>query len=230
MLSVLVANLKGGCGKTTIATHLAAACARAGHLTVLADADRQRSSLKWLERRPDHLPRILPVDWTREISRLSRAPDRLIIDAPAAMRREQIEELVGMAHVVVLPVLPSVFDEGSTERFLIRLEELKAIRKNQKPVAVVANRLRPRTRAAVRLDQFLQRLGHRVHARVRDSQFYCETAARGLSLFDVKGPREAEFRKDWEPLLFYLGAETALESAPVPAIANIQGEAAAPGV
>ena len=52
MMIVLVANTKGGCGKTTVATHLAAALACHGHRTALADADRQRSSLGWARLRP----------------------------------------------------------------------------------------------------------------------------------------------------------------------------------
>src|SRR3546814_3121044 len=54
MITVLVANPKGGCGKTTIATHLAAAFAAAGLRAGLADADRQGSSLGWLERSEEH--------------------------------------------------------------------------------------------------------------------------------------------------------------------------------
>jgi len=48
MISVLVANAKGGCGKTTVSTNLATAFANAGLHTALADNDRQRSCLTWL--------------------------------------------------------------------------------------------------------------------------------------------------------------------------------------
>lgn len=63
MRAILVANVKGGCGKTTVATHLAAAFAAGGLNTVLADADRQRSSLLWCEMRPGHAAPIAPLDW-----------------------------------------------------------------------------------------------------------------------------------------------------------------------
>ena len=39
---ICVINWKGGCGKTTIATHLAVALATSGLETGLADYDRQR--------------------------------------------------------------------------------------------------------------------------------------------------------------------------------------------
>ena len=52
MIAVLVANTKGGCGKTTISTHIAAAFANSGRRTALADADRQHSSFQWARLRP----------------------------------------------------------------------------------------------------------------------------------------------------------------------------------
>jgi len=204
MRTILVANIKGGCGKTTIATHLAAAYAGAGHSTVLADVDRQRSALGWITRRPPDAPALVGLDWTKNVSDAPKGTQRLIIDAPAALKTKQIEELVKMVDIVVLPVLPSAFDEQATQRFLGKLEELKAIARNKKAVAVVGNRLRARTRAADRLDQFLGGVGHRVVTRLRDSQIYADAAASGLSLFDLPGKRAAEHRADWDPLLTYI--------------------------
>lgn len=201
MLTVLVANIKGGCGKTTVATHLAAAFARGGHATVLADADRQRSSLGWLELRPDTAAPITGQDWTHDFDRVPKHTARLVIDAPAALKTKQIEELVKMCDLVISPVLPGAFDEAATRRFLDKLEELKPIARNKKGVAVVGNRLRARTKAAERLDLFLDGVGHKVVTRLRDSQFYAEAAAAGLSLFDLKGKRVAEALADWLPLL-----------------------------
>ncbi|MBI1205784.1 MAG: AAA family ATPase [Azospirillum sp.] len=206
MLTVLVANIKGGCGKTTVATQLAAAFAKAGHATVLADVDRQRSSLGWLGRRPADAAAIVGVDWTKEFDHPPRHTARLVIDAPAALKGKQIEELVKMCDVVISPVLPGAFDEAATKRFLDKLDELKPIARNKKGVAVVGNRLRPRTRAAEHLDGFLSELGHRVVARLRDSTLYPETAASGLSLFDLTGKRVVEQRVDWRPLLAFIEA------------------------
>ncbi len=206
MLTILVANIKGGCGKTTIATHLAAASAAAGLPTALADVDRQRSSLGWLDRRPDKAPALTGLDWAKDFSDAPRGTKRLVIDAPAALKTKQIEELVKMADIIVLPVLPGAFDEQATQRFLDKLEELKPIAKNRKAVVVVGNRMRARTRAADRLDQFLGGVGHRVVTRLRDSQIYADAAASGLSLFDMPGKRAAEHRGDWDPLIAYIDA------------------------
>src|SRR3712207_2178522 len=109
MLTVLVANIKGGCGKTTIATHLAAAFATGGQTTLLADVDRQRSSLGWIDRRPASAALLTGLDWTKDLPAPPKGSGRLVIDAPAALKTKQIEELVKLADVIVLPVLPSAF-------------------------------------------------------------------------------------------------------------------------
>ena len=74
------------------------------------------------------------------------------------MKKKDAFELVRMADVIVVPVLPSVFDQGSTTAFLARLNELKAVRKSHKPVGVLRNRAR--TRASARLAQFLAEIEH----------------------------------------------------------------------
>jgi chromosome partitioning protein len=204
MFTVLVANIKGGCGKTTVATHLAAAFAVAGSTSLLADADRQRSSLGWIARRPAGAARLSGLDWTKEPGKVPAGTERLVIDAPAALRAKQVEELVRLADVIVLPVLPGAFDEQATLRFLGKLEELKAIAKGRKSVAVVGNRMRARTKAADRLDTFLAGIGHGVVTRIRDSQVYADAASTGLSVFEMKGRRPADCRADWEPLIGYL--------------------------
>lgn len=204
MLSVLVTNSKGGCGKTTIAVNLAGAFANTGLKTALADCDRQKSSLGWASRRPPSAAAVSAVDWTKTISPPPKKTQRLVIDAPAALRRKRLLELVRMADIVVLPVLPSVFDENTTRRFLEMLDKLKPIRKNKRAVAIVGNRLRARTKAAEHLDRFLDGVGHRVVTRLRDTQFYPAVAVCGLSLFDLRTQRAENFVQDWRPLLAFV--------------------------
>lgn len=205
MLSILVANTKGGCGKTTISTHLAAAFAGRGHRTVLADADRQGSSLGWVRRRPEWAPAIEGLDWAKDVGSVKKA-DRLVIDAAAALRRKHVVELVGMADVIVVPVLPSVYDQAATGSFLETLGELKPVRKNKKPVAIIRNRLKARSRAASRLDRFLDLVEHRDLGALPDRAVYDEVAADGLALFDLKGRRAERIQADWQPLLAYVEA------------------------
>jgi chromosome partitioning protein len=205
VLRILVANAKGGCGKTTIATQLAAAFAAAGHLTVLADADRQRSSLGWLARRPQWAVAIAGLDWSKEVGLPTRRTERLVIDAAPALRGKRIAELVKTADLVVLPVLPSTFDEAATRRFLDRLDKIGAIAKGRKSLAVVGNRIRVGGRADEHLEKVFGDIGRPLVARLRDSRLYSDTAAKGLSLFDARGNRVRDLRSDWQPLLEFVG-------------------------
>ncbi|MEO1089234.1 MAG: ParA family protein [Pseudomonadota bacterium] len=197
MLTVLVANTKGGCGKTTAATHLASAFANAGLTTALADCDRQRSSLGWLKARPKRAARIRGIDWVKDEGDEAGKVDRLVIDAPAALRFGRIESLIKAADVIVVPLLPSVFDEQSTKKLLKRVDELKPIRKGKKPVGIVANRLKPRARATSRLESFVATLDHTLVGRIHDRAIYADVALDGLALFDLDGKRAVDLRGEW---------------------------------
>ncbi len=204
MLTVLVTNTKGGCGKTTLSTNLAGAFARSGFATVLADCDKQRSALQWSERRPRDLETIKAVDWVKTLASPPKGTQRMVVDAPAGLRRKDLEVLVKAADVIVLPILPSVFDENTSATFLKTLDELKPVRKGKRSVAVVGNRMRLRTPAAARLDRFLTGLGHPVVARLRESQYYVSAAERGSSIFDLASGRVRNILADWAPLLAFI--------------------------
>ena len=201
MLRVLVTNIKGGCGKTTIATNLAAAFAAGGFATGLAEVDRQRSSLAWLKLRDARAARSPGSTGARRSATAPAELRRLVIDAPANLRMSHVDELIGEADLVVVPVLASVFDEGSTERFLAKLDELKPIRKGRKTVALVANRLRPRSKATQRLETFLRAARAADRRPAQRSAVYGELAVQGLSMFDIDGQLVRPVREEWRPLL-----------------------------
>lgn len=200
MFIVAVANSKGGCGKTTVATHIAAHFAARGFRTGLGDLDRQQSARAWLRRRPAHFPSILEVDLDIEDGKMPKGLDRLVVDCPAAMTKQTVKDVVQQAGTIVVPVLPSPFDEDGTRRFLGHLLKLKPVRKHRRDVAFVANRVRMRTRAADRLEAFLTELEFPIAARLRDTQQYANAAADGLTLFDTAGARSQPHRDEWLPL------------------------------
>ena len=119
MKTVLVASSKGGVGKTTVATHLAAQTALDGLRTVLVDADPQGSSTRWAERRADLESAVLPVDGSRR-SWQKHVPEdaqRLVIDAPAGSSADSLEAFLEVADALVVPVLPSTLDIDATVPF-----------------------------------------------------------------------------------------------------------------
>ena len=207
MLSVLVGNIKGGCGKTTIATHLASSFAATGLTTIIADCDRQKSSLNWLRRRDEPAPTITGLDWSKTLGSPPKGIDRLVIDAPAAMHHDDVEDLIAIADVVVVPVLPGAFDQDATAHFLKKLSAVKAVRKNKRVVAIIGNRLRLGAKATEQLDVFFESLGFPVVARLRDSQIYPTTAALGSSVLESRDRRARDYAAEWTPLLDLLARQ-----------------------
>jgi len=208
MRTVLVANRKGGVGKTLITVTLASALANRNQRVAIADADRQQSSSGWLARRPRDVPRIRGIDWTKTAS-IGEHPKRLdwlIIDAPGALRGSRAEALIAEARAVLTPVQPSVFDEAATRGFLEDIEEIKRIRKGKVGVHVVANRMRPRTRAAAALAEFLAEIGHAPLTTLSERTAYGDYAASGLGIFDGHLAALRPIKAQWDPILDAIGA------------------------
>jgi chromosome partitioning protein len=209
LLKILVANRKGGCGKTTVATQLASALAVSGHAVCLADADRQRSSLGWLACRPPEAPPITALDWTKEIGKPPKGEGFLVIDAVAGLHGKRAVEMVKLADLLILPMLPSAFDEGVTRRFLDRIKKVRRIASGRIRVGIVGNRIRGGTHSAGGFERFVAGLGAPIVARVRDSQLYVQSAATGVSIFDARGRRWRALRADWYPLLAFVEQDAA---------------------
>ncbi len=206
MKTVVVASSKGGVGKTTLATHLAAQSALSGRRTVLVDADPQGSSTRWCERRAELESAVLPVDGTRKAWR-KRIPDdtqQMVVDAPAGAMAASLEAFLELADAVVVPVQPSALDIEATVPFLDSLARLPAVRKGSLRVGLVGNKLKPWTNASQQAVALLQQWPYPVVAQLRDSQAYVLLTGLGRSLFDYHSQQVRDHQGDWEPLLKWL--------------------------
>ena len=203
MIRILVGNGKGGVGKSTIATNLAAALAANGRRTTLADADRQHSSLAWLAARPAEAAPIAGLDWSKKMGSVDSDVERLIVDAPANLDGNEIEDLLAQSDRVIVPIQPSLFDQSGTERFLTKLAKQKSVRKGKKDVVLVLNRLRPRARASARLEAYAASLEIPIEGRLSDRAIYEDLGMSGLAIFDQDNVRTGPARVEWRDLVAF---------------------------
>ena len=206
MKTILVASSKGGVGKTTVATQLAAQAAIDGLNTVLVDADPQGSSTRWAERRADLSSAVLPIDGTRKAwqKRIPEDAQRVFIDAPAGAMAGELEGFLDVADAVVMPVPPSALDIEATVPFLNALAKHPRVRKGELPVALVGNKLKPWTNASQQAMDVLRQWGVPLVAELRDSQSYVLLTGLGRSLFDYQSAQVRQHQEDWQPLLRWL--------------------------
>lgn len=207
MKNILIANSKGGSGKTTLATNLAGYFAMLGRRVMLSDLDRQQSSAQWIQRRPPEMPLIHSYDSRNKTPVIE--PEWIITDSPAGFRDEKLSDAIKRADCVIVPIQPSAFDIGATSDFLDRLAEEKAIRKNKTFVALVGMRVNSRTHAAAGLAEFMEQTGFPVLTYLRNAQVYATAAELGVSLFDMRPSLVAQDVEQWVPLLEWVMVATA---------------------
>ena len=205
MRHIMVMNPKGGCGKSTLATNIAAYFVNEGANVALADYDPQRSSLDWLDRRPDNRPEIHGVaGFDGGLRRVPRNADYVIIDAPARSHGKELTDLVNHAETIIVPVLPSTIDMQATSNFLEELKNVAKLKRKGAKVATVANRVRDNTLIFDDLDEYLTKTRVPYIAALREAQNYVRAYTRGLGIFELPEYLAWPDWDEWEPLTAWL--------------------------
>lgn len=202
MRHIMVLNPKGGSGKTTLATNLAAYYASEGSDVVLADFDPQASSMDWLQRRPeDRAPiRGLPA-WEEGLQGVGQ-PDIVIMDAPAGARGPELTDLLRRAETVLIPVLPSPVDMEASTRFVKELRE--NARYGRVKAALVGNRAKDQTRITASLYRFLEKQRVPYVGALRDTQNYVRAFDRGIGVWEMAPYMTYQDWTQWDPIIEWL--------------------------
>ncbi len=201
---IVVANPKGGVGKSTLSTNIAGYFASRGHTVMLGDADRQQSSRLWLGLRPASARPIATWDISADlIAKPPKGTTHVVLDTPAGLHGWRFNDVMKMADKIIVPLQPSVFDSFATRAFLDELAQHKHADKAQ--IGLVGMRVDARTIASGKLHEFVSSLSVPVLSTLRDTQNYVHLAAHGLTLFDVAPGRVEKDLEQWQPICDWLG-------------------------
>lgn len=199
MKTILIANPKGGSGKSTLSVNIAGFLARRGDSVAMLDLDRQQSSALWLGMRDIQLPLIDLLGNKKSESDY----DWLVIDSPAGLHGKNLAHALKLASKIIVPIAPSLFDLDASRAFLAELAHEKSVRKNQCHIGIIGMRMSTGTKAAQALEHFLSSFDLPILAYLRETQVYVNAAFEGKSLFDLP-PSLAErelaqwsFLQDW---------------------------------
>ncbi len=200
---IVVANPKGGVGKSTIASNIAGWYASRGHAAMLGDADRQRTASIWLSLRPASARAISGWEPAQgSVVKVPKGTTHVVLDTPAGLTGKRLEEVTRLADKIIVPLQASVFDIHATHAFLAELWTL--VKGSGKPVAAIGNRVREGTISADQLAAFARTLPIPLLATLRDTQNYVHLAARGLTLWDIAPGRIERDLEQWQPIVTWL--------------------------
>ncbi len=203
MEQIFIANPKGGCGKTTIATQLAGYYSGQGYKVLLVDHDAQKSSSDWLAVRSKQREPIglitaavgAPIDVD--------GAEYVIHDMPAAWSLSQVSDIIHKSDKVLIPVLSSPTDIKASLRYIMGLNR-SGVMELGIDVGLVANRVRSNTNYVKVLNEFLERINLPMLSSLRDTQNYVRAMDKGETIFDLAPSKVKKDKVQWEPIFEWL--------------------------
>ena len=186
---IAIVNQKGGVGKTTLATNLAAALAESSKVMLL-DADAQGSSQDWAEsrgqfrfnlevRRAGEAGRLV-----QEVRRMAADHDWVIIDGPAGTSRISAEA-IRAADLVLIPAKPSPYDVWAASGIVEAVKARQATARGVPKAAFIISMSRPRTLLGRQIETALEEYGiPALGSRTTERVAYPQMAIEGGSVLD----------------------------------------------
>lgn len=192
---ILIGGEKGGTGKTTLATNIAAIRAEKKNDVLLIDTDKQGSSTEWGAIRDEegHEPRISSIQkfgrsLSKEILDLSKRYQDIIIDAGGRDSTELRASML-VADKIYIPIQPSQYDVLTLERMDNLVGEIQLVNKDVQSFVVINKAFtNPRISETAEVGKILAEFENLTASNIviRDRIAYQKTASDGLSVCEQK--------------------------------------------
>jgi chromosome partitioning protein len=218
MERIVIINPKGGSGKTTVATNLAAHFAAQEQSPMLVDLDPQASSTRWAAHRPIDRPAVDCIAGFKDSALVTRSFQMrarpgcnvIIVDTPAAIEARRMPELTRGADAILVPVMPSEIDIHATAKCIADLLLVAKVRRSDNRLGIIANRVKANTRVERSLMKFLGSLRIPLVATLRDTQNYVRAAQDGIGVCELPRWQAQQDVACWEPLFEWLRTKRAV--------------------
>jgi chromosome partitioning protein len=201
MKTIVIANQKGGSGKSTLTVHLATAAEHAGDgPVIITDTDPQGTAGDWFNQRKRaglDTPRYAPLALSDLAARLQALDDAgagyLFIDTAPSVGAVNAE-LFAAADLILIPLNPTPADL----RALVK--GLPMIKASGTPFNFVLARVRPNLRNNDGTALALEALGLVFPTRMHERVIYAETFAHGKTALEIepKGVAAQEVAALWQ--------------------------------
>lgn len=198
MKTIIIANQKGGSGKSTLVTHLAVAAERAGDgPVVLTDTDPQGTTADWFNAREAETPGYVPATMATLSEKVAALKDAgatwLFVDTAPAIN-EQNADLLRLADLIIVPLCASPNDLRALSKMLPVLQAAG------KPFVFVLTRVNPQARLTVQTVMALSEHGQVLQPPLRERVGYPSSMIDGRTAqeIDPSGHAAQEVAELWK--------------------------------
>lgn len=212
MAVIAVINSKGGAGKSTVTSHLAAYSAIRGPGVALCDLDPQKSTETWLEQRPANSAKIRGHCVANTFTHPPADAQHVFIDTPSGFQGMQYLRVMMYADAVLVPTAFSFFDRRALESTVRMLQTAPRVVKGNCVIACVGTRIDPRSNDSPLLETMLRDLGVSYLGAIPAARVYSRCLEQGLTVFDFPSAVARGQMAHWAGVVAWL--ETLLAKVP----------------
>ena len=187
-VTISVLNQKGGSGKTTLATNIAAGLSRAGGRVLLVDTDPQGSARDWRAANESNPIPVIGLDrptLANDIKDLGQQYDIVVIDG-APQLKELAASAIRVSDAILIPVQPSPYDIWATADLVELIKARQEITDGRTQAAFLVSRAIQNTRLSSEVIEALKHYSLPIFKSMTYQRVvYAVSASSGLSVYDA---------------------------------------------